>query len=360
MRWKKRRINEKERRKPAFPGFMNSVHTAILAMVLGVGVLAAAGSGPGWVVHPAKEGGAGGGKRVVLLSGDEEYRSEEALPMLSKILSQRHGFHCTVLFSVDEDGTINPNRSESLGGSEALDEAELVVMALRFRKWPDEAMARFDRAIRRGVPVVALRTSTHAFRLPAESAYAARYNRFGRDVLGEGWVSHWGVHGKEAALALPEPGRENDPLLRGVSRAFGDSDVYEVHLPADAKVLMRGQVLAGMKPYSGPASYRKKRANDGGEQDVNDPMMPIAWTREVANPDGGKNWIFTTTMGAATDLADEQLRRLVVNAVYQGLGLEVPERADVTPVGEYVPTPFAFEGFVKGRTAADHALPQAP
>ncbi|MFN9944299.1 MAG: hypothetical protein ACK56I_33000, partial [bacterium] len=41
------------------------------------------------VYEPA---GKAAGKHVVLLSGDEEYRSEEAMPMLGKILSQRHGF----------------------------------------------------------------------------------------------------------------------------------------------------------------------------------------------------------------------------------------------------------------------------
>ena len=35
--------------------------------------------------------GPGQGKHVVLVSGDEEYRSEEALPQLAKILAKRHG-----------------------------------------------------------------------------------------------------------------------------------------------------------------------------------------------------------------------------------------------------------------------------
>ena len=52
------------------------------------------------VSYPAKPG-PGQGRHIVLLAGDEEYRSEEGLPMLAKILSQRHGFKCTVLFSVD-------------------------------------------------------------------------------------------------------------------------------------------------------------------------------------------------------------------------------------------------------------------
>ena len=114
------------------------------------------------VSYPAKPG-AGQGKHVVLLAGDEEYRSEEALPMLAKILSQRHGFKCTVLFSVDPDGTINPKNSKSLSDPAALDTADAIIMSLRFRAWPDEDMARFDKLLRAGKPIVALRTSTHAF-----------------------------------------------------------------------------------------------------------------------------------------------------------------------------------------------------
>ena len=65
------------------------------------------------MTYPVKPG-PGNGKHVVFLSGDEEYRSEEGLPMLAKILSQRHGFKTTVLFSLDPDGTINPKNGASL------------------------------------------------------------------------------------------------------------------------------------------------------------------------------------------------------------------------------------------------------
>src|SRR5580692_11069395 len=50
--------------------------------------------------------GPGHGQRIVLLAGDEEYRSEEGLPMLAKILAARHGFTCTVLFSINTAGNI--------------------------------------------------------------------------------------------------------------------------------------------------------------------------------------------------------------------------------------------------------------
>ncbi len=309
-------------------------------------------SGTGWVSYPGGNG-TGSGKHVVLLAGDEEYRSEEALPMLAKILSSRHGFRCTVLFSTDPDGTINPNKNDSLGKPEALDSADAIITSLRFRKWPDEAMNHFDTAILRGVPVIGLRTSTHSFQLPGESKFK-EYNSFGKKILGEGWVSHWGNHKVEAARGLAETSSEKNPILNGVAEIFADTDVYEAYPPTDATILLRGQVLKAMDPKDPPAAREKTRASDQQKQDINTPMMPVAWTREVKNAAGKTNKILTTTMGAATDLRDESLRRLVVNGVFWGLGIDVPEKANVKLVGDYQPSNYSFDGFKKGTKAADY------
>src|SRR5688572_26254009 len=311
-------------------------------------------AGEASINYPPKAG-PGQGKHVVLIAGDEEYRSEEGLPMLGKILSQRHGFNCTVLFSVNPDGTINPDAKESLPDSAALDSADAIVMLLRYRAWGDEAMKRFIAAYERGVPIIALRTSTHAFNFPGNSPYRS-YNKFGENVIGEEWVSHWGVHKKEATLGVIEPSAKNDPILRGVADIFGDTDVYEANPPADAKILVRGQVLKGMKPIDAPADYKKKRATDKQEQGVNDPMMPVVWTRFYKNEKGKENKIFTTTMGSATDLQSEGMRRLVVNSVYWGVGLEVPQKADVAYVDEFKPTMYGFGGYRRGLKPNDHAI----
>lgn len=327
--------------------------TALLCTLL---LAAAAVGSEKSITYPAKPG-AGQGKHVVFLAGDEEYRSEEGLPMLAKILSQRHGFKCTVLFPLNSDGTINPDAKTSLPDAQLLDSADAIVMLIRFRAWEDQAMKHFIAAYERGVPIIALRTSTHAFQFPDSSPYKS-YNKFGKNVIGEEWVSHWGVHKKEATRGIIEGSSKvkNDPILRGVSDIFGDSDVYEAYPPADAKILVWGQVLKGMNPTDPPANYKKKRARDKQEQGVNEPMMPVAWTRLHTNEKGKQNKIFCTTMGAATDLQSEGLRRLVVNAVYWGLGMEVPEKADVTYVDEFKPTMYGFGTYRRGLKPSDHAL----
>src|SRR5262249_28249859 len=115
-----------------------------------------------WIVYEGGDG-PGKGKHVVLVSGDEEYRSEEALPQLAKILAKHHGFTCTVLFAIDKDGTINPQVTDNIPGLEHLKNADLMVIATRFRDLPDNQMQYVDEYVRAGKPVVGMRTATHAF-----------------------------------------------------------------------------------------------------------------------------------------------------------------------------------------------------
>jgi hypothetical protein len=296
--------------------------------------------------------GPGLGKRVVLLAGDEEYRSEEALPQLAKILAYRHGFHCTVLFSLASDGTIDPERRDNQPGLEALAEADLCVLMLRFRQWPDAQMARFADYVEGGGPLVALRTSTHAF--DGLTGPYGRYNwrggpwpgGFGRQVLGETWVSHWGEHGRQATRGHPV-GRH--PVIRGVAEAFVTTDVYEAHPPPDATVVVEGEVVAGMRADDPPAAGARADSH-GVQRLLNEPRTPVAWVRE---PRPGQR-VFTTTMGSATDLLDGEFRRLLVNAAYWACGLSVPERASAGLWGTYQPSPFGFGGWRKGLRPADY------
>src|SRR6266487_1241581 len=170
----------------------------LAAVFLAVNLLAdGVATGKDWVVYDGRQG-PGQGKQIVFLSGDEEYRSEEGLPMLAKILAERHGFKCTALFALNpQTGEIDPNNSTNIPGIEALDTADLVVMLWRFRELPDDKMKYFVDYLLAGKPIIALRTSTHAFAYNKnkQSTYA-KYGwqgkdwpgGFGKQVLGETWV----------------------------------------------------------------------------------------------------------------------------------------------------------------------------
>lgn len=297
-------------------------------------------------------------KRIVLIAGDDEYRSEEALPMLGKILAMRHGFQTTVLFPINpEENVIQPDFQTNIPGMHHLDDADLVIIGLRFRNLPDEQMKHFVDAYHRGVPIIGLRTSTHAFRL-RQSSYQD-FNSFGKNVLGEGWVSHWGGHKREGCRGVVEAANQDHPILRGATDVFADSDTYEAAPPEDATILMRGLVTDSLKPDSKPVQGKtKKNRATGQEQDVNDPAMPVVWTRELKNPMGNSNRLLCTTMGAATDFQSEGLRRLVVNGVYWGLAMEdkIDGKANVDYVDPYSPTPYGFGNFKKDKQPADYNL----
>jgi hypothetical protein len=117
---------------------------------------------------------------------------------------------------------------------------------------------------------------------------------------------------------------------------------------------MRGEVVEGMTPDS-PAATGRRKTRNGFEQDLNGPMMPIAWTRSHTNDAGKTNRIFTTTMGSATDLLNEGFRRMLVNSVYWATDLTkvLPQRVNVEFVGPYKPSNFGFDGFRKGVKPAD-------
>ncbi|MBM3883436.1 MAG: ThuA domain-containing protein [Verrucomicrobia bacterium] len=302
--------------------------------------------------------GPGQGKHIVFLAGDEEYRSEEALPMLAKILAVRHGFKCTVLFSVNPaDGTIDPVNRNHLPGLEALASADLCVMFLRFRDLPDAQMKPIVDYLESGRPLIGLRTSTHAFSFDKfKSGAYARFDwrskdwpgGFGQQVLGETWINHHGIHGKESTRGVLNDALKNHPILRGAEDVWGPTDVYGViHLPANAQVLVWGQVLAGMKPDDPPVSGKK-----------NEPMMPLIWLRDYTGPNGKTSRVVTSTIGSSVDFESAGLRRLLVNASYYLVGLEdkIPARANVDYVGEYQPTYFGFGKFVKGLRPADLEL----
>lgn len=301
--------------------------------------------------------GAGNGRHIVLISGDEEYRSEEALPMLAKILSARHGFKTTVLFAIDpETGEIDPDNQNNIPGMETLRTADLMVLFTRFRELPLEQMRHFDEYLQAGKPIVALRTATHAFNDSgsldspyAKYAYQSEVpgwdGGFGRQVLGETWIDHHGNHGTEGTRGLIDGimERRDHPILRGVADIWVPTDVYGTReLEGDVDVLVWGQPTAGMTPDA-PPNWRKS-------------IMPVAWTKLYTSEAGNAGRVFTTTMGSAMDLENEGLRRLLVNACYWAIAIEdrIPEKSSVEIVGEYEPTLFGFGGYKKGLRPADY------
>ena len=307
-----------------------------------------------WVVYEGNEG-RGKGKHIVLVSGDEEYRSEEALPMLGKVLATHHGFKCTVLFAINPDtGEIDPEVQTNIPGLHHLESADMLVLFTRFRELPDEQMTYIVDYTNAGKPVMGLRTATHAFSYSRnlDSPYAKySFNSkdfeggYGRQVLGETWVNHHGHHGKESARGVIDEAMQDHPILKGVDDVWGPSDVYGINdLTGDSQVLIHGQVLVGMDPTDAPKPDTITR--------------PMVWIKTYTGDEGNTSRVLNTTMGASVDLESEGLRRLLVNGCYWCMGMEgaIPDKSVVDYVGDYEPTFFGFGTFTKGVRPGDHAL----
>jgi type 1 glutamine amidotransferase len=329
---------------------MNSLQLFValnLVLVLGAGRLETAHADNPWVTYPGGDG-PGKGKHIVLVAGEESYRSEESLPMMARMLSRDHGFKCTVLFAIDpKDGTINPQVKDNIPGLESLDSADLLVAFFRWRELPDDQMKRIIDYTESGKPIIGIRNATHPFRYQKrpnspyarfDSASKDPAGGWGRLVLGETWVSHYGKNLVESTRCDVAEGAAEHPILRGVRKSFWlPDDVYGIStLSGDCTPLVLGQPLVGWKPDDKPVTEKKP--------------IPIAWTKTYLGAAGKTARVFTTTMGHGDAFKIEDFRRLLTNACYWCLAMEsqINPTAKVEIIGGYNPGEVGGKGLKKG------------
>ena len=283
-----------------------------------------------------------GDTRIVFVTGDEEYRSEESMPMLAEILHRDYGADVRVCYALAEDGTIDPNRLDHIEGLEAVKDADLVVLFTRFRQLPDDQLEILSRYAESGKPMAGFRTSTHAFRYPGESPHAKTMNdAWPIEVFGQKWITHHGHHGDNEQrltdVTIVEDMRDH-PVLRGVEPFQGYSWLYHVDgggdaLPENAQVLTMGRSLI--------SGYEKSGRTDRFPLD-----QPVSWIidRELFSA-CVPNRVFFSTTAHPYDFREPAMRRLALNGILWALN-----RADLIPsegaraevVGTYDPAPAGF------------------
>ena len=270
------------------------------------------------------EKGPGKGKHLVFIASDHEYRSEETLPALARILAKHHGFKCSVVFGVNAKGEIQPG-ANNVPGIEELDKADLMVIFTRFQNWPADQMKHFVAYLDRAGPVVGLRTATHGFnKIPKDSPYV-KYNNgyggadykdgFGRQVLGEKWAGHYGGNHRSSTRLDIVPEQAKHPILRGVKNMWAQCGGYNANPLKPYTALAMAQPLKGMSPDSPDDETRKP--------------VPGAWTRHYMGKDGkARGRVFTSTYGASNDIESEGYRRLLINACFWAVGMEKDIKVD--------------------------------
>lgn len=302
---------------------------------------------PHWLTYPGATG-PGKGKHIVLIAADQEYRSEQSMPMMAKILSKHHGFDCTVLFGVNERGEVDPTmpvypekgkesefKSHHIPGLEHLASADLVVFFTRLLTLPKAERELIVKYIDSGKPIIALRTANHGFHAPLPYKINNRQVRWGEDVLGGTFLEHHGHWQADSTRGIIAEDQKQHPILNGVSDIWGNSDVYRTYnkgtsLPAGCTALVWGQPLTGRNPDDPPNTKLEP--------------LPVAWIKTWTTSTGKEARVFHCTMGSGTDLKNAGLRRLILNAAHWCLNMDPALAAtrSVDIIGEYAPLKSGF------------------
>jgi hypothetical protein len=316
---------------------------------------------PRWLTYPGGDG-PGKGKHIVLIAADQEYRSEQAMPMMAGILSKHHGFDCTVLFGVNDQGLVDPTmpvypkkgkeeefKPHNIPGLEHLASADLVIFFHRLLTLPEEQLKHIVSYLDSGKPFIALRTANHGFRGRLPYQIDGKQVNWGREILGGSFMGHHGRWHADSTRGTIVKELKDHPIATGVKDIWGPSDVYRTYkegasLPEGCTALVWGQPLMGRRPDDKPNLKKEP--------------LPVAWFKNWKTSRGKAARVFNTTMGSARDLQSAGLRRLVINAAYWGIGMEAqitPDRS-VDYTSKYVPLPsgFAYEklGVVPQRPSA--------
>lgn len=316
-----------------------------IALLLSLG-LGRAQAAEAWLTYPGGEG-PGKGKRIVLIAADQEYRSEQSMPMMAKVLAQHHGFDCTVLFGVNEKGEVDPTmpvypekgkplKEHHIPGLEHLAAADLVLFFPRLLTLPMAEREMIVKYIDSGRPIISLRTGNHGFYGALPYKINGKNVDWGNDVVGGTFMEHHGRWHADSTRGMIVPEQKGHPILTGVSDIWGDSDVYRTYkkgasLPEGCTALVWGQPLMGRKHDDAPNPELEP--------------LPVAWFKNWRTSGGKSARVFQCTMGSGKDLESAGLRRMIVNAVYWGIGMEAaisPTRS-VEIVGEYKPLESGFD-----------------
>ena len=273
---------------------------------------------------------------VVFVMGDEEYRSEESMPMLARILHRELGARISLCYSLDTAGYIDPNRPDHIQGLAALDSADLMVLFTRFRQLPPSELKHIEEYAESGRPMVGFRTSTHAFRYPDGSAYTYMNDAWPAKVFGQQWITHHGHFddGNAPLTQVSFPGSPEHPILKGISPFKAYSWLYHVegggwNLSGDSKPLLMGRAL-------------RSKHQEEGRLDQYPLENPVAWTKTYTGQSGKASRVFFTTLGHPYDWKDANMRRLALNGIYWSLGLDVPDSLDVRFAALYEPNNSGF------------------
>jgi hypothetical protein len=265
---------------------------------------------------------------VAFVAADDEYRSEITLPFLAGIAERTGVVRSSVSLASDpaKPETHDPNAKTGLTNADRSKWIEATVAYLRFERLDDRFLKAFLAPIEGGLPLVAFRTTTHAFAYPDGSPNMKWNAGFGERFLGTPWRFHHG-HSSRTRILRPEGPPEGEaaahPIVAGLEipkdGLVVPSWLYHVEpLPADCRVLLWGEAV-------------DSEAKDAPKR------QPIVWVRELPRETTDKpaeparplppQRIAVTTLGHPGDFASPEVRLLALRMIAWATGRELDAKA---------------------------------
>ncbi len=232
-------------------------------------------------------------QRIVFISAESEYGAAESLPELAHELEMKYGLCCEII----QGGTESSSKERDyIAGMEALMNADLVLLFVRRRAFQAQQMKYFHDYLDRGKPLIALRTSSHAFDTRGKHPDGhVEWRNFDPEVLGGNYNGHYGS-GPKCTVTVAE-GAKGHSILDGVRVPFTSiGSLYKASpLTKSTRMLLIG-TIPGQEPE------------------------PVAWTNLYR-----KSRVFYTSLGHVDDFKNPQFRRLLINAVFWAMDKPVPK-----------------------------------
>ena len=217
---------------------------------------------------------------IAFMIGEREYLTDRTLPQF--VREELPDYRCSFIVADEND-------RNSFARLDKLDDADLLVISVRRRTLPETQLQKVRGFVGTSQPLIALRTSSHAFALRSGEPPQghAVWPEFDRDVLGGNYTNH---HGSKLATFVRrhEAAREH-PILKGVPAEEFEvaTSLYKTSPLADTTtVLMTGRA-------------------EGVEK-----IEPVAW---INDRDGQR--VFYTSLGGPRDFEEPAFRTLLTNAI---------------------------------------------
>jgi len=225
---------------------------------------------------------------IVFIVAEDEYNAAETLPAFADELESKYNLDCEVIYGSEK-------KREGIVGMGSLKKADLLVLYVRRRALPAEQMKCLRDYLDSGRPLLALRTTSHAFDTKGKvPAGCQEWKSFNTDVLGGNYNNHY--KGESVTTVTVATGAENHPILKGIKTPFTSSSLLYITSPLAQSATL---LLVGSIPNREPE--------------------PIAWTNRYKDAR-----IFYTSLGSPDDFNNEIFRKMLVNAVFWALDRPVP------------------------------------